>query len=119
MALNNNHSLTPLSYIVSVKSVHLSFLLVRYLSHLITITHISGVRVTRSLVLCVCFVDHCLSLCLFVFAIVLSVLLRFTDSDYTFGIFKLYLCHRQIAIDHLHFSDLILKLYVFIRVISL
>jgi len=28
---------------------------------------------------------------LFLFAIVLSVLLRFTDSDYAFGIFKLFL----------------------------
>jgi hypothetical protein len=27
----------------------------------------SGVRVTRSLVLCVCFVDHCLSFCTFPF----------------------------------------------------
>ena len=63
-----------------------------------------GVRVTPSLVLCVCFVDRCLSLeefvllhlqfymyvlqivvCLFVLfllIIVLSVLLRYTDSDY-------------------------------------
>jgi hypothetical protein len=37
----------------------------------------SGVRVTRSLVLCVCFVDRCLSFC--------------TDSDWSFGIFKLLL----------------------------
>jgi hypothetical protein len=36
-----------------------------------------GVRVTRSLVLCVCFVDRCLSFC--------------TDSDWSFGIFKLLL----------------------------
>ena len=45
------------------------------------------VRVTRSLVLCVTF-------CLFVpflLAIVLSVLYRFTDPDYPFGIFKLFL----------------------------
>jgi hypothetical protein len=35
----------------------------------------SGVRVTRSLVLCVCFVDPCLSFCAFRLAIVLSVLL--------------------------------------------
>jgi hypothetical protein len=40
------------------------------------------VRVTRSLVLCVCFVDRCLSFWFFfLFAIVLFVL-RFTDSDY-------------------------------------
>jgi hypothetical protein len=35
----------------------------------------SGVRVTRSLVLYVCFVDRCLSFCVFLLAIVLSVLL--------------------------------------------
>ena len=60
----------------------------------------SGVCVTRSLVLCVIFVDRVCSLVLFVLAIVLSVLLllvivlsvlRFTDSDYPFGIFKLFL----------------------------
>jgi hypothetical protein len=51
----------------------------------------SGVRVTRSLVLYVCFVDRCLSFVLFLLAIVLSVLLRYTDSDYPFGIFKLFL----------------------------
>ena len=51
----------------------------------------SGVRVTRSLVLCVCFVDRCLSFCTFSFGIVLSVLFRYTDSDYPFGFFKLFL----------------------------
>jgi hypothetical protein len=56
----------------------------------------SGVRVTRSLVLYVCFVDRCLSFCTFFWAIVLSVLLRYTDSDYPFGIFKLFLTlHEQ------------------------
>jgi hypothetical protein len=54
----------------------------------------SGVRVTRSLVLCVCFVDRCLSICtFFLLAIVLSVLLRYTDSGYPFGIFKLFSFH--------------------------
>ena len=48
----------------------------------------SGVRVTRSLVLYVCFVDRCLSFCTFLLAIVLSVLLRYTDSHCPFGIFK-------------------------------
>ena len=50
----------------------------------------SGVRVTRSLVLYVCFVDRCLSFCILL-AIVLSVLLRYTDCDCPFGIFKLFL----------------------------
>ena len=44
--------------------------------------------VTRSLVLCVCFVDH-FSFVLLLLAIVLYVL--FTDSDYYCGIFKLFL----------------------------
>ena len=49
---------------------------------------LSGDHVTRSLVLYVCFVEHCLSFCTFSLAIVLFVFLRFTDSDYPFGIFK-------------------------------
>ena len=51
----------------------------------------SGVSVTRSLVLCACFVDRCLSVCTFSFTIMLSVLLRLTDSDYPFSMFKLFL----------------------------
>ena len=57
--------------------------LLTLLEHLSSPPVFSGVRVTRSLVLCVCFVDRCLS-------IVLSVLLWYTDSDYPFGIFKLF-----------------------------
>ena len=41
----------------------------------------SGIRVTRSLVLCVYLLYRCLSFCPFLLAIVLSVLL-FTDFDY-------------------------------------
>jgi hypothetical protein len=48
----------------------------------------SGVRVTRSSVLYVCFVDHCLR---FFFWPLCCLLLRYTDSDYPFGIFKLFL----------------------------
>ena len=48
----------------------------------------SGVRVTRSLVLCVCFVNC--PFVLFLLAIVLFVLLRYADSNYPFGIFKLF-----------------------------
>jgi hypothetical protein len=48
----------------------------------------------------VCFVDRCLSFCPFLLAIVLSVLLRYTDSDYPFDIFKLFfattLVHRGV-----------------------
>jgi len=58
----------------------------------------SGVRVTRSLVLSVCFVDRCLSFCpivRFLLVIVLSFLLRYTDSNYPFGIFKLFYINKR------------------------
>ena len=57
--------------------------------HLSSPSVFSRVRVTRSLVLCVCFVHCNLLFVLFLLVIVLSVL-RFTDSDYPFGIFKLF-----------------------------
>jgi hypothetical protein len=51
----------------------------------------SGVLVTQSLVLCVCFVDVVCPFVLFLLAIVLSVLLRCAVSDCPFVIFKLFL----------------------------
>ena len=51
----------------------------------------SGVRVTRTLVLCVCFVDQFLSFCPFFYLVSVLSVLRITDSDYAFGIFKLFL----------------------------
>ena len=53
----------------------------------------SGVRVSRSLVLYVCFVDRCLYLCTFSFGhcVVCSSIYAYTDSDCPFGIFKLFL----------------------------
>jgi hypothetical protein len=50
----------------------------------------SGVQVTRSLVVCVCFVYRCLSFFIFILVIVLSGLLRFRVFDYPFRIFKLW-----------------------------
>ena len=55
----------------------------------------TGVHVTRSFVLSVCVVDRFCPFVLFLIAIVLSVLLRYTDSDYSFGIFKLFLEHLK------------------------
>ena len=52
--------------------------------HLSSPLVISGVRVTRSVVLHVCFVDRYLSFCTFSLANVLSALLRYTNSDCTF-----------------------------------
>ena len=46
-------------------------------------TSMNTLNLPRFLVLCVLFVDRCLSFCLFSFlVIVLPVLLRFTDSNY-------------------------------------
>ena len=72
---------------LTVKTVEQELLILP--EHLSLPSVFSGVRVTRSLVLCVCFVDRCLSF--FLLAIMLSVLLRYTDSDYHFGIYKLFL----------------------------
>ena len=57
--------------------------------HLRSLLVFIGICVTRSLVLCVCFVDRffCPFL-LFLLTIVVSGLFRFMDSDYPFGIFK-------------------------------
>ena len=57
--------------------------------HVSSPTVLSGVRVTRSLILCVCFVDRCLSFVIFRLAIVLSVLPRYAVYDYPFVILKL------------------------------
>jgi len=52
-------------------------------------SHNSSDLIQRSLVLCVCFVYRYLVFSTFsLLAIVVSVLLRYTDSDYLFDIFK-------------------------------
>ena len=50
--------------------------------------HLSGVRVTLSLVLCVCFVDRCLSFCTFSFGHCAVCSFLIYDSDYPFYIFS-------------------------------
>jgi hypothetical protein len=64
----------------------------------------SGVRVTRSLILCVWFEDRCLSFCTFSVATVLSVL-RYTDSDYPFDIFKLFFIHTIYLLHEHHVAE--------------
>ena len=61
-----------------------------YSEQLSSLPVFSGVRVTRSLVLCVCFVDSCLSFCTFSFGHCVVYSFRYTDSDCPFGIFKLF-----------------------------
>ena len=52
-----------------------------------TLRFLVGVRVTRSLVLCVCFVDRFLSFFFCQFRqLCCLILLRFTDSDYPFSL---------------------------------
>ena len=61
--------------------------------HLSSLPVFNGVHVTRSVVLYVCLVDRCFVVCPFVLlllASVVSVLLRYTDSDYPSGILKLF-----------------------------
>ena len=75
--------------------------------HLSSHSVFSGVRVNRSLVLCAMFCRSLfvpLSYCL---AIVLSVLLRCMDFDYSFGIFKLFFMHISTS-NHSMVSDKIL-----------
>jgi hypothetical protein len=59
----------------------------------------SRVRVTRSLVLYVCFLIVVCPFVLFLLSIVLSIFLRYTDSDCPFGIFKLFLCFSEFICD--------------------
>jgi hypothetical protein len=56
--------------------------------HHISPSVFSGVRVSRSLAWCVCLVDLYVSYFLLV---IVESLLQFMDSDYPFGIFKLFL----------------------------
>jgi hypothetical protein len=63
--------------------------LLTFPEHLTSSPVFSGVRVTRSLVLCVYLVDRCLSFCTFSFGHCV-VCCGHTDSDYAFGIFKLF-----------------------------
>ena len=95
ICVTNDQGYVPLVVITSWSFSHSCKTLVKQElptlpEHLSSPPVFSGVCVTRSLVLCVCFIDGCLSFCFFfLLAIVLSVL-QFTDSDYHFGIFKLF-----------------------------
>ena len=56
----------------------------------------SAVCVTRSLVSCVCFVDCCLSFCSFSFGHCVVCSSSISDSDYPFGIFKLFIQYNYV-----------------------
>ena len=58
----------------------------------------SGVRVTRSLVLYVCFVDRCLSFCTFSFGHCVFCSSSIYVSDCPFGVFKLLFDYFEIEI---------------------
>jgi hypothetical protein len=62
-----------------------------FLEHPSSVPVFSGVCVTRSLVLCVCFVDDCLSFCPFLPLCCLSFDLRILITPFGFGILKLFL----------------------------
>lgn len=65
--------------------------LLTILEHLSSPPVLSGVFVTQSLVFCVVFCRSIFVFLCFILAIVLSVILRCTASDYPSGIFKLFL----------------------------
>jgi hypothetical protein len=61
----------------------------------------------RCLFFCLCFIDQCLSFCVFAFDIIALSVLRFTASDNLFGIFRLFLslylrscCHLVVMTAH-------------------
>ena len=58
--------------------------------HLSSSPILSGIRVTRSLVLCVCFLNNCVSFCPFSLGHRVVCPFSIYDSDYPFGIFKLF-----------------------------
>ena len=79
--------------------------------HLSSPSDFSGLRVTQSLVLCVCFVDLVCPFVLFLLAIVLSVLLWYTDSNYPFGTFNLFL-HWSLLSAFLYFRFSVYSLFL-------
>ena len=64
--------------------------LLTFPEHLSSPPVFSGVHVTLSLVLCVMFVDLCLIFCTFSFGHCVVCPSSIMDSDYPFGIFKLF-----------------------------
>jgi hypothetical protein len=62
-----------------------------FLEHTCSVPVFSGICVTRSLVLCVCFVDHCLSFCPFLPLCCPSFDLRILITPSGFDILKLFL----------------------------
>ena len=61
----------------------------------------SGVRVTRSSILYLCFVDHCLSFCTFYFGHCVVCFSSIYDSDYHFDIFELFFSPTFTGFDYM------------------
>jgi hypothetical protein len=69
--------------------------LLTILEHLCSYPVFSGVHVTRSLVLCVCFVDRCP----FFHSLFVLFVLPFTNYDDPFGIFQFFLFNLSYKIE--------------------
>ena len=71
-----------------------------------------GVRVTRSLVLYVYFVDRCLSFCTFSFGHCGVSVLRYMDYNCPFGIFKLFLhvSFQQVNLDEVNITTQMIEI---------
>jgi hypothetical protein len=74
----------------------------------------SGVRVTRSLVVCVCCAYHCLSFCTVSFSHCVVCSSSIYDYDYIFGIFKRFLCN----VCHTWFKDIQQFMLVFPQLLN-
>jgi len=66
--------------------------------HLSSSPIFNGVRVTQTLILCVCFVEYCLSFCPFSFGHCVVYSSSITDYDYSFGIFNLFIANFSLFI---------------------
>ena len=76
-------------YFTDLQTTHFFRELLTLPKHLNSPTVFSGVHIPRSLVLCVCLVDRCLSFCPFSFCHCVVCSSSIYGSDYPFGNFKL------------------------------
>jgi hypothetical protein len=74
----------------------------------------SGINVTRSLVLCICFVDRCLSLFCYCVVCLLLALYPFTSFAYHFGVFKSFCSGVCVAWSLVFSVGLFRPLFVFL-----
>ena len=98
IVFDNIRNLDQQTSIFDFSTVYYSLVCSPATQHLSSPPVFNGARITRSLVLCVMFCRRSLFVLMSFFfwpLIVLSVLLRFTDSDYSFGMFSHFLQYHK------------------------